>query len=73
MHCTGIAAFVVVVEAVEHTVVDDGVEGVGVAVEAGGVAHREFHVHASVLGPVFGGEHSGRGDVQRRHRMSMLG
>jgi hypothetical protein len=44
---------------VKQATVDHSVERVGVAVELGGVGHRERHVDSGVLGPLLGGEKGG--------------
>src|SRR6202008_1802179 len=72
VHRGGVAASAVVIEGVEQTDVDQGVERVGVAVELGGVGHRELHVDSGVLGPPLGGDQGGGRDVQPGHRVTVL-
>src|SRR6185312_2894716 len=52
VHRGSVTTSAVVIEAMEQTAVDYGVERVGVAIELGGVSHRERHVDSGVLCPL---------------------
>src|SRR6478752_6827381 len=73
VHRGHITLSALVIEGVEQAAVDHGVERVGVAVELGGVGHRERDVDSGVAGPLLGGGQGGGGDVQPGYRVTAFG
>jgi hypothetical protein len=54
VHRGDVTTSLLVIEAVEQAAADHGVKRVGVAIEPGGVGHRERYVDSGVLGPLLG-------------------